>query len=65
VGIYVSTIRRIEFRKSWSQIANGGHYGYLLFYQRRIYVSFYHEGIHYCTTHKYSTETLINASRLT
>jgi len=22
----VSTIRRIEFRKSWSQIANGGHY---------------------------------------
>jgi len=24
-----------------------------------IYVSFYHEGIHYCTAHKYNTETVI------
>jgi len=31
VGIHVSTIRHIEFRKSWSQIANGGHYGHLFF----------------------------------
>jgi len=30
VGIHVSTIRQIEFQKSWSQIANGGHYGHLL-----------------------------------
>ena len=27
----MSTIRHIEFRKSWSQIVNGGHYGHLFF----------------------------------
>jgi len=31
MGICVSTIRRIEFRKSWSQTANGEHYGHLSF----------------------------------
>jgi len=31
MGICVSTIRHIEFRKSWSQTANGGHYGHLSF----------------------------------
>jgi len=30
-----------------------------LFCQKRIYVSFYQEGIHYCTAHKHSTETVI------
>ena len=28
---------------------------------KRIY--FYQEGIHYCTAHKYSTDTVIDASR--
>jgi len=37
---------------------------HLSFYQTRIYVSFYLEEIHYFTTHKHSTETEINASRL-
>jgi len=27
-------------------------------------ISYSQEGIHYCTAHKYSTETVINASRL-
>jgi len=30
-GLHLSTIRHIEFRKSWSQIANDGHDGHLLF----------------------------------
>jgi len=29
-----------------------------------MYISFYQEGIHYCEAHTYSTETVINASRL-
>jgi len=37
--------------------------GYILL-QKRIYVSFCQEGTHHCRAHKYSTETVINASRL-
>jgi len=36
---------------------------YTSFLPKRTYVSFPQEGIHYCTAHKYSTETVINASR--
>ena len=35
-----------------------------LFYQKRIYVSFYQDGIHYCTAHKYSAEAENSAYRL-
>jgi len=35
-----------------------------LLYQKGTYVSFYQEGMYYCTAHKYSTESVINACRL-
>ena len=35
-----------------------------LCYQNCMFVSFYQVRIHYCTAHKYSAETVINASRL-
>ena len=37
---------------------------YIFIYQKRICISFYHGGIHYCTAHKCSKETVIPASRL-
>jgi len=38
--------------------------GYTSFSPKSTYVPFYHEGIRYCTAHKYSTESVINASSL-
>jgi len=35
-----------------------------LLYRKRLFASFYQEGKHYCTAHKYSTETAIDASRI-
>jgi len=35
----------------------------MVFTKKYIRVYFYQEGIHYCTAHKYSTETVIDASR--
>jgi len=37
---------------------------YTSFLPESTYVYFYQEGIHYCTAHKYSTEAVINDSRL-
>ena len=37
---------------------------YTSFLPESTYIFFYQEGIHYCTAHKYSTEALINDSRL-
>jgi len=39
---------------------------YIYFFTKKVYtaLSFYQEGIHYCTAHKYNTETAINASTL-
>jgi len=38
--------------------------GYTSFLLESTYVPFSQEGIHYCAAHKYSTKTVINASRL-
>jgi len=37
---------------------------YACFLPKTYTPSFYHEGIHYYTAHKYSTEAVFNASRL-
>jgi len=67
VGIHVTTIRH------WiSYVRKPGHKyklvdivaTYLFIYLKRICVSFYHEGIHYCTAHKYCTEIVITVSRV-
>jgi len=63
------TIRHTEFLKyekpdpKEQLIVGIMHYTYL-FNQNCIYVSFHQEEIHHCTAHKWSTETVIHASRL-
>jgi len=65
VGIHVSTIRHIEFRKSWSQIATGGHYGHL-FFTKDVYTYLFTKK-EYITVQLTNTvqKTVLKASRLT
>ena len=65
MGIYASTITRIEIRKSWSQIANGGHYGHL-FFTKDVYTELFtlKEYIYITVQLTSTVQTVINASRL-
>jgi len=63
----VNNIRHTELRKYKKPDGNSNWWtlwATYLFYQKRAYVSYGQEGIYYCAAHKYSTETVINASRL-
>jgi len=60
------TLGKLNFVNTKNLVPTGGHYALHSFYQNldNVYVSYYQEGTHYCTAHKYSTETVINVSRI-
>ena len=64
-GIHVTNIRHRAYLISLSMkylVSNSNWWTLWVTYllcQKRIYVSFYQEGIHYCTAHKHSAETVI------
>jgi len=65
--LHVTDIRHTEWRKYEKPHPNSNWWtlwATYLFHQKLICVSYRQEGFHYCTAHKYSTETAINASRL-
>jgi len=68
VGIHVTTMRHTEFRKykkNWIKEQLVDIMGYICFFTKKVYMRILSkEEIHYCTARKYSTETVINASRL-
>ena len=68
MSIHVTTIRHTEFRKyekpGPKQQLLDIIWQHIFFYEKRIYVAFKQEGINYCTAHKYTTETINNASGL-
>jgi len=71
VGILMTDIRHAEFRKYCTKnlvlISNRSTFvGYSSFLTKTycIYGAFHQGGLHYCTAHKFSTETVVNVSRL-
>jgi len=66
VGIHVNIIRHTEMWKYEKCGLNSNRWTIWatnLFYQKRLYVSFY-EGVHYRATHTFNTNGVIDASRL-
>jgi len=67
VDIHLTTIKHTEFHKcekpctKWQLV----EMSYTSFLPKSTNVSFHQEGIYYRTAHKYSTEIVINTSRLT